>query len=167
MEIRPERERDQEAVLELNRLAFDGEAEADLIQNLREDGHVRLSLVAEEEDEIVGHILFSQITILTLDDNLPALALAPMSVTPERQREGIGSQLVEEGLRMSRDHGHRAVLVLGHREYYPRFGFSPDLVSALACPYAGPHFMGLELASGALEGVEGEVLYSRPFLELE
>lgn len=86
-----------------------------------------------------------------------------MAVRPDRQRRGIGSRLIRDGLAMCRGRGHRVVVVLGHADYYPRFGFSPALAERLRSPFPGPHFMALELVPGALDGVVGEVRYPPPF----
>jgi putative acetyltransferase len=87
-----------------------------------------------------------------------------VAVLPARQREGIGSRLIEEGLRRCRELGHKIVIVVGHPEYYPRFGFSMALAEALASPFSGnPAWMALELVPGALQGVAGSVKYPPPF----
>jgi putative acetyltransferase len=91
------------------------------------------------------------------------LALAPLAVLPARQRQGVGSLLVREGLRASAAQGHRVVVVLGHPGYYPRFGFSAALARPLKAPFSGEHWMAAELVSGALAGVAGEVRYPPPF----
>ena len=122
-----------------------------------------MSLVAEVDGRVVGHILFSDLPIVTPGATVEALALAPMAVVPAHQRRGIGSMLVREGLRACREAGHRIVVVLGHPEFYPRFGFSAKTAERLKSPYSGPAFMAMELVPGALEGVEGEVRYPPPF----
>ena len=114
MEIRLERAEDRAAVGEVNRLAFGREDEGRLIDALRAEGYARLSLVAEVEGRIVGHILFSELPIATRRGEIDALTLAPMAVMPERQRQGVGSMLVREGLRACAERGHRIVIVLGH-----------------------------------------------------
>jgi putative acetyltransferase len=163
VEVRLERPEDLEAIREINRQAFEGEAEACLVDALRDGGYARLSLVAEEDGQVVGHILFSDLPIITQTSTLLALALAPMAVLPTRQRQGIGSRLVREGLRVCAEAGHRIVVVLGHPDYYPRFGFSSRLARVLKSPFSGPAFMALELVPGALADVTGEVRYPPPF----
>ncbi len=163
VEIRLERPDDLEAIREVNRLAFGGEEEARLVDELRAEGYARLSLVAEEDGNVVGHILFSDLPIITQAGTLPALALAPIAVLPGRQRQGIGSELVREGLRACAEAGHRIEVVLGHPDYYPRFGFSARLAEKLKAPFLGPAFMALELVPGALTDVMGEVCYPPPF----
>ena len=161
--IRHETAADHESIRQVNRIAFGQDAEAQLVDVLRDGGFVRLSLVAELDGQVVGHILFSDIQIVSDDDSVDALALAPMAVVPEHQRKRIGSDLIQSGLEQCRQDGHRIVIVLGHPSYYPRFGFSPELTAPLQSQYAGEAFMALELVPGALEGVGGEVKYSPPF----
>jgi putative acetyltransferase len=163
VDIRPETEIDYEAIRVVNQRAFGGDEEARLVDALRDRGYVRLSLVAEVDGRVVGHILFSELPIVTESGTVAALSLAPMAVLPEYQRRGIGSQLVKRGLEMCRELGHRIVVVLGHEEYYPRFGFSWQLARPLASPFAGKSWMALELVPGALAGVSGRVEYPPPF----
>jgi putative acetyltransferase len=161
--VREETPEDLEAIREVNRQAFGQEDEARLVDALRDSGYVRLSLVAEEGGRIVGHVLFSDLPIVTPAVALHALALAPVAVVPNRQRQGIGSRLVREGLRACAAEGHSVVVVLGHADYYPRFGFSSRLAERLKSPLAGPVFMALELVPGALADVVGQVRYPPPF----
>lgn len=161
--VREERPEDLEAIREINRQAFGRVDEARLVDALRDGGYTRLSLVAEEGGRIVGHILFSDLPIVTQSGTLHALALAPMAVLPNRQRQGIGSRLVREGLRACAEAGHYMVVVLGHPDFYPRFGFSARLAERLKAPFSGPSFMALELVPGALADVTGEVRYPPPF----
>jgi putative acetyltransferase len=165
--IRPETTVDLEAVRNVNRRAFAQQAEANLVDALRDGGHVRVSLVAEYEGQVVGHILFSDLLIITPTGPFPVLALAPLAVLPELQRQGIGSALVQAGLEACRTLEHRAVVVLGHPSYYPRFGFSSGLARRLEAPFSGEAFMALELQPGALAGVTGRVQYPPPFAEVE
>jgi putative acetyltransferase len=151
------------AIRSVHRSAFPGENEGELVDALRAGGYSRLSLLAEEKDDLVGHILFSELAIVTAKSAVAALALAPLAVARSRQRQGIGSALVREGLRRCADQGHRIVLVVGHPAYYPRFGFSAQLAKKLTSPYAGDAFMALELVRGALQGIDGEVKYAPPF----
>jgi putative acetyltransferase len=161
--VRGEMPGDREDVREVHRQAFGREDEARLVDALRDGSYARLSLVAEEGGQVVGHVLFSDLPIIAPAGTLYALALAPLAVLPARQRQGIGSRLVLEGLRACAEAGHAAVAVLGHPDYYPRFGFSARLAGRLRAPFSGPAFMALELVPGALAGVTGEVRYPPPF----
>jgi putative acetyltransferase len=163
--IRPETEDDLDAIRQVNRLAFGRDDEARLVDALRDEGHVRISLVAEANGRVVGHILFGDLTIESGDTGeiVKALALAPLAVDPTDQRRGIGSSLVRDGLLACAEAGHRIVVVLGHPEFYSRFGFSAARAARLRSPFSGPSFMAAELVPGALEGIEGDVRYPPPF----
>ena len=163
MEIRTETGADLAAVGEVNRLAFGREAEARLVDGLRDGGYARLSLVAEEAGRLVGHIMFSEAVIRTDGGEVDALALGPVGVIPERQGRGVGSALIREGLDRCVQEGHRIVVLLGHPGYYPRFDFSAERAGNLSSPYSGDAFMALELAPGALSGVVGEFEFAPPF----
>ena len=157
--IRPEAQADHAAIGEVNRVAFGRENEARLVENLRRSPSFipELSLVAVKDGSIVGHILFSPIAIQMGNGNLPALALAPVAVRPEYQNQGIGSELVRHGLKQCRDLGHKVIVVVGHPEYYPRFGFSSARAKGLDALFPVPDeaFMALELVPGALDGIAG------------
>jgi putative acetyltransferase len=147
--VRAETPEDREAVREVNRRAFGRDDEARLVDALRDGGYACLSLVAEEAGRVVGHVLFSDLPVVTQAGTLHALALSPLAVLPDRQRQGVGSCLVREGLRACAGAGHRVVVVLGHPDYYPRFGFSTQLARRLEAPFSGrPSFMALELVPG-------------------
>jgi putative acetyltransferase len=166
--IRPETPADLESIRHVNCLAFGQDAEARLVDALREGGYVRASLVAEEVGQVVGHILFSELPIISEKGTTRALALAPMAVLPESQRQGIGSALVRKGLEYCRDQGHRIVMVLGHPNFYPRFGFSAKLAESISSPFGGGEaWMGLELVAGALSGEVGRAEYPSPFSAFE
>lgn len=169
MIVREEGDGDADAVREVNRSAFepDGEGEDRLVDALRAGGFARLSLVAEVHSKVVAHILFSDLKIVTAAGEVSALALAPMAVLPEYQRLGIGSALVRQALEQCKRQGHRIVVVLGHPDYYPRFGFSSKLAERLQSPFgSGPAHMALALNDDALEGVAGHLVYAAPFTEL-
>jgi putative acetyltransferase len=162
--IRPETDADHNAIRHVNRLAFGQDAEARLLDALRDGGYVRASLVAEKDRQVVGHVLFSALPIITEAGTVPALALAPMAVLPDYQRQGIGSALVRRGLDVCKEQGHRIVVVLGHPHFYQRFRFSSKLAAQFESPYTGREsFMALELMPGALNDVTGRVQYPPPF----
>lgn len=165
LSIRPEGPGDQRAVRRVNEEAFGGAVEADLVEALRAAGAVTLSLVAEQDDRIVGHILFSPVTIGAGTASGHGLALGPMAVVPDLQRRGIGGRLVEAGLDACRRAGHERVVVVGHPAYYPRFGFVPASRFGLACEFEVPDevFMALELRAGAYAEVAGTVRYRPEF----
>ena len=154
---------DDAAISYLNEAAFGGSYESRLIEDLRAGGLAAIELVAEEETAIVGHILFGALSVTLDGEEVRTLALAPMSVRPDRQQIGIGSALVRQGLDLARHREWEAVMVLGHADYYPRFGFSAAVAARLQAPFSGPAFMALELASGALSGRLGRVVYPPAF----
>jgi putative acetyltransferase len=143
--------------------AFGADEEADLVRALQADGDVIAALVAVVDDQIVGHLLFSRITIRADRRIMGLAALAPLAVLPEFQRTGIGSALIAEGLQILRDARESAVIVVGDPGYYGRFGFSADRAGNLSSRYSGPAFMALELIPGTLAGVAGDVVYPRAF----
>lgn len=166
--IREEKLSDYEAIRRVNETAFGSPAEADLVDALRRSGYVIASLVAETEAGVVGHLLFSRLTIETEKETVSAASLAPMAVAPEVQRQGIGSRLVEAGLAICRERRERMAFVLGHPAFYPRFGFSSELAKSIACPFGeGEAWMALELIPGSLSGVTGRVVYPPPFAMFE
>ena len=166
--IRSELPEDVEAIYSLNEEAFEGTAEANLVNSLRTSNAMTLSLVAIKNNEIVGHIAFSPVTIESDQATVNAVGLAPMAVSPEFQRSGIGSQLVEEGLNRIRTAGHDLVVVLGHPEYYPRFGFVPAKKYGIRWEHDVPEeaFMIKELREGALKEVRGTVKFRPEFNEV-
>jgi putative acetyltransferase len=121
--IRAETAADLDAIGHVNRLAFGQDEEARLVDALRDGRYLRVSLVAEQAGQVVGHILFSDLPIITDAGIVPALALAPMAVLPAFQKQGIGSALVRKGLEECRQQGHKIVVVLGHPTFYPGSGF--------------------------------------------
>lgn len=164
--IREERQGDAERIRAVNLAAFETTTEADLVDALRERETQLISLVAEDEAKIIGHILFSPVTLAS-EPGLTLLGLAPMAVVPSRQRQGVGSSLVREGLERCRQLNAAAVVVLGHPEYYPRFGFSPASRLSLRSEYDVPEevFMVRELRDGALSGRSGTIRYHPVFGE--
>jgi len=164
MLIRTEKENDRDAVYAINASAFDTPSEADLVNSLREQVKPLISLVAEEKGQLIGHIMFSPVT-LSDHPELMLMGLAPVAVAPEHQRRGIGSALVQAGLKQCRQLGYKAVLVLGHPEYYPRFGFVPSSRFNIDYEYDVPEeaFMAMELQPGVLKGKTGRVKFHAAF----
>ena len=161
--VATERSEHRAAVKALHRTAFGGEYEAELVERLDRDGLVAASLVALAAEVVVGHVLFSDLAVEIDGRPILAAALAPLAVRPDFQRRGIGARLVTKGLRILRDRGRAAVIVLGDPGYYRRFGFSAGLTRKLVGPFKGENFMALELVSGALDGVAGSVRYPEAF----
>ena len=151
------------AIRAVNEAAFGGAYEADLVDQLRGSDYALISLVAELESRIVGHIMFSRMWIKTSSGLLSAVALAPVAVLPGHQRKGIGSLLVQRGLELSRGRDEEIVIVVGHPDYYPRFGFSSAKAKSLESPFPREAFMALELRLGVLDGIEGLVVYPSAF----
>jgi putative acetyltransferase len=145
--IRREEERDQAGVFRVNELAFGRPGEAQLVDALRKGAQPTISLVAEQASQVVGHIFFSPVTIEAAGGVSMAIGLAPMAVLPDWQRQGIGSQLVRAGLEACQRLGQNVVVVLGHPEFYPKFGFVPAAHFGLRCEYPVPDdvFMVAEL----------------------
>ena len=163
--IRKEDAGDRQGVRLVNVSAFDGAAEAGLVDALRSDGAITVSQVAEADGQIVGHILFSPVSIAGADESVKIFGLAPMAVLPSYQRRGIGSLLVKDGLEDCRRAGVQAVVVLGHPDYYPRFGFRRASTFGLRCEFEAPDeaFMALELTPNVLSGNGGEIRYHPAF----
>jgi len=165
--IGPETPEDVESIRHVNEQAFGQEEEAKIIEKLREHGALTISLVAVQDGEVIGHIAFSPVVIESGLSSFVAIVLAPMAVLPPYQRKGIGSQLVRVGLEECRRLGHEIVLVLGHPDYYPRFGFVPAGPKGIDCEFAVPEeaWMLLELRQGALTGRQGTVRFRPEFKE--
>jgi len=166
IQIRPEQPDDIAAVHAINAEAFNRMAEADLVDALRANNNLTLSLVAEVDGQIVGHIAFSPATITSPNGNWTALALGPLAVLPSHQRTGIGSALVRAGLAACLEMGHEIVFLLGHATYYPRFGFAPSQPKGVWWadhPDDALHFMVAELRPDALAGHTGAMRFSPEF----
>jgi putative acetyltransferase len=161
--IRPAVPSDIGSIRDITRAAFGRDEEADLVDRLRGDGDAIVELVADHCGDVVGHIMFSRLAIIRAAGGAVAAAsLAPVAIRPSQQRRGIGSVLVREGIEACRARQIAAVVVLGHPDYYPRFGFSAAAARGLSAPFAGPAFMALELTPGALAGAR-DVRYAAAF----
>ena len=164
MNIRAETTADEAAVRAVNESAFDTPEEANLVAALRRSAGPIVSLVAEERGAIVGHIMFSPVE-LAGRPQLAIMGLAPMAVSPGHQRKGIGSALVRAGFESCRKLGFGAVVVLGHADYYPRFGFVPAARFGVGCEYEVPEdvFMAIELIPDYLKRARGTVRFHPAF----
>jgi putative acetyltransferase len=160
--IRDAELQDYAAVRAVIRHAFGQDGEADLVEQLRADGEALVELVTASGGAIQGHILYSPLVIERGGEALRAAALAPVSVLPAFQCHGLGGALIEAGTARCADLGLSAVIVLGHADYYPRFGFSAAAAELLEAPFQGPSFMALELLPGALKA-GGKVRYAKAF----
>jgi putative acetyltransferase len=164
MQIRLEQPSDIARIRQVNLAAFDTATEANLVDALRDQARPVVSLVAEDAGDIVGHIMFSPVTLST-DSTLRLMGLSPMAVLPSRQRQGIGSALVREGIDRCRRMGCAAIALIGHAAFYPRFGFVPASRFGLFTEYEVPDdvFMVLELEAGVLRRQAGTIRYHAAF----
>lgn len=162
--IRTESPEDRPWIFDLVSSAFQREDEALLVDALRNEGCLILSLVAEAHGKLIGHVAFSTLPLETADGTIVAAALAPMAVAPEWQRRGVGSALIQRGLAMCREKNVPAVVVVGDPAYYSRFGFRAGAAARLIAPFSGEAFQALELADGALDRLGwARVRYPKPF----
>lgn len=174
--VRKEVEKDYKVCEQIIDKAFEKEIHSDhrekhLVAKLRKSDVFipELSLVAEVDNNVVGHIMYTKIIIKNDRKSDISLALAPISVLPKYQRKGIGSKLINESLEIAKKLGYQSVIVLGHTEFYPKFGFVPASKWNIKCPceVLDEYFMALELQRGALNDVSGTVIYSKEFFENE
>jgi putative acetyltransferase len=163
LQLRLETASDHETVCRVERDAFDSENEARLVDALRSRGKVLLSMVAEFDGEIVAHVLFTPMTVESGDSSHAAVCLGPLAVAPAHQRQGIGGALLQAGLAELRSAGHSAVFLLGHPEYYPRFGFRPARNFDVHYQDDRDSFMALELQPGALTAISGTATFALEF----
>lgn len=166
MLVRPATPADAAAIFAVHEAAFGGDAEARLVGMIEADGDALVSLVAGIEGGIVGHILFSRMDVVADGASLSAAGLAPVGVLPHYQGIGLGSMLVREGIARLPALGVQISFVLGHEDYYPRFGYSAQLAEPFASPYAGPHLMALALDSGLARPQSGRADYAPAFARL-
>lgn len=172
--IRQENENDYKATESVVEQAFKSAEYSDhkehlLVAKLRKSNAFipELSLVTEVDGRIVCHIMFTKLIITNGEKEYESLALAPLSVLPSYQNKGIGSALINEGLKIAKELEFKSVIVLGHAKYYPRFGFKPASTWGIKPPFDVPDnaFMALELKSGSLNGIKGTVMYPKEFFD--
>ena len=161
MIIRPEHPIDIPHIFDVNASAFKTNMEARLVDILRADGDLTVSLVAEDDGKIIGHIALSP-----MQAPVRTMGLGPVAVRPNLQKQGIGSKLINAALKIAKADGIQAVFLLGHADYYPRFGFSSDLAAPFTSPFQGPNFMAKELETGCLTGLTGKVEYASGFSKI-
>jgi len=165
--IRPETEKDYEEITRIHNLAFSRINEGKLVENLRKTPRFvsELSLVAEYENRIIGHVLFYPIKINSGTTKCDSLSLAPISVHPNYQNRGIGSKLIEKGLETAKRLGFKSVIVLGHPKYYPRFGFEVASNWGICAPFDAPDdvFFAMELTKEGLKNCRGKVEFPKEF----
>lgn len=172
--IKKEVAKDRDIVYNLIKNAFksaehsDGD-EQNLVNRLRNsDNYIpELSLVAVDNENIVGHIMFTKISIVDDNKSNESLCLAPLSILPSYQGQGIGSKLITEGLNIAKNLGYKSVVVLGSEKYYPRFGFEEAAKFGIKAPFEVPseNFMAIELEKNSLKKVSGTVIYAKEFFE--
>jgi putative acetyltransferase len=169
IKIRPEKEIDREDIYKVNELAFGRDVESRLVDSLRNsESYVEgLSLVAEHVGEIIGHIMFTRISTDPENEKFVGVSLAPIAVLPDCQKKGIGSKLIREGIKACKSKSFKAIIVIGHPEYYPKFGFTQAREKGLesSIPVPDEAFKVLELVTGSLEGTEGKIIFASEFDE--
>ena len=160
-EVRPEQPGDLQSIRDVHRRAFGQDQEANIVDALRANGAVLVSLVATLDGDVVGHVLYSPASIGSIE----GAALGPIAVAPEYQKGGIGAQLIEAGTQMLAATACPFVIVLGHPTYYPRFGFVPARSRGISCQWDVPDdvFMVLTLDEGTMKGVSGRATYRHEF----
>ena len=165
VDVRHERRGDEAAIAGVNDLAFAQFDESRIVDAVRAAGKIAVSLVATDGQRIVGHVLFTPVTLDDPEDRTSIVGLGPIAVAPEHQRSGVGTLLIRAGLAECASRGAVAVVVVGHPSYYPRFGFQPASRFGLRCEYDVPDdvFMALELTPGSLRQTTGTVRYVPEF----
>jgi putative acetyltransferase len=159
--VRSETPADHAAVAKIHSLAFESDSEAVLVEKLRRQADPPISLVAEVDGEVVGHVLFTAVAIGDAPAGPATLGLAPLAVHPEHQDQGVGTALVESGLNACLASGCEVVVTLGHPDFYGRFGFGLAVEEGLSYggPQYDPFFMVKEIRAGTLATYQGEVKY--------
>jgi len=168
--IRQELKEDLARIKEINDLSFEQEDESKLVDKLRQKDQFipELSLVAETDETVAGHIFFYPVKISSPNQKHTTLSLGPMSVLPQHQKKGIGRKLIKEGLKRAKDLEFRSVIVVGHPEYYPKFGFTKASRWSIKVPFEVPDevFMALEIVEGELKDKPGIIEYPAEFMEV-
>lgn len=173
--IREELEKDYKEVQEMVKKSFEGAEHTDnnehkLVEKLRKsDNFIKeLSIVAEKDGKIIGHIMSTRLDIVSDDKIYVSLATAPLSVHTDYQKMGIGSLLMKETFRVAKELGYESIFILGSEKYYPRFGFKKSTNFGISAPFEVPseNFMAIELIEGALENVSGNIIYAKEFFEV-
>ena len=159
---------DANAIDTVHRAAFSGtklgyRGEAELVRMIEDDGDTLVSFVARQRNGIIGHVLFSRMDVEADGKAMPAAGLAPVAALPDKRGQGIGDALIRAGLDTLREQGVAISFVVGHEEYYPRFGYSSELASRFASPFAGPLFMAMMLDSNAPWPLGGRADYAPAF----
>jgi len=162
MHIRPAHDADAGAIRAVQQAAFPGPEEADLVERLVAAEDAMISLVAEVEGRVVGHVMFSKMV-----EPKDTLGLGPVGVDPAAQGQGVGEGLIREGLARAAGLGWLGVFVLGDPAYYGRFGLSAAAAEPFSSPYAGPHFMAMALRPDGLAGKSGPATYALAFSVFE
>lgn len=170
IKVRPEARSESEIITQINDMAFGREDEGNMVNALKKrlEYIPEFSFIALFGDQPVGHLLLFPVTIKGEKSSFRTLSLAPMSVMPEFQGLGIGSELIKTGLAKAKEMGYNSVVVLGHASYYPKFGFLPASKWNITCPFEAPdeNFMAVELTEGTLTGKSGIVEYPNDFFKL-
>ncbi len=174
IKLRKEQEKDYKAVFELIEKAFQKEVHSDhreqyLVERLRKsDAFIPgLSIVAELDGKIVGHILLSKIKIKNKTKTFHSLALAPVSVHPEFQGKGIGEKLILESHQIAKELGYKSIILLGHEQYYPKFGYKRADKYGIEIPFDAPpeNCLVIELIENGLKDISGKVEYAKEFYQ--
>jgi putative acetyltransferase len=168
IKIREENETDYDAIRIVNDQAFGTSEEGKIVENLRKVCQKTISLVATFDEKVIGHIFFSPVTIDHEENQIIGMGLAPMSVLPEFQKQGIGSMLVKEGVKRIKETDCPFIIVLGHKDYYPRFGFEKASKYDLKCQWDGvpdEAFMVIILNKSTMHGISGVAKYRNEFDE--
>lgn len=166
MEIRPAETKDADAIGAVHRAAFPEPAEAELVATIVREGEAVVSLVADEDGTVIGHVLLSRMRVKGDGRAYRAVALGPIAILPEQQGKGIGSALIESALGVARTTGEYLVFVIGEPAFYGRFGFAAATALPFESDYSGPYFMALALQSGLALPRSGRADYARAFADL-